>query len=73
MWCGTFLSSSGSCATRHAPVDHEFRPLHVAGRVRGEEQHAVYNVLGLSNPAERHPGFGDLVGLNSLTPYQASH
>jgi hypothetical protein len=53
--CGTFLSSSGSCATRHAAVDHEFRPRHVAGRVRGEEQHAVYDVLHRSDPTERHP------------------
>ena len=31
-----------SRATRHAPVDHQFRAGHVAGCVRGEEQHLRY-------------------------------
>src|SRR5712671_6157227 len=48
------------CAARHTAVDHKLRPRHVVGRVRGEE-HAVRNVLSLSSPAERRPGFGDLV------------
>ncbi len=26
-----------SCTTRHAAVDHEFRPRHVVGRIGGQE------------------------------------
>jgi hypothetical protein len=53
-----------SCAARHAAVDHEFRPGHVVGRVRGEEQHSIRDVLRLSSPAQRHPGLGNLVRIN---------
>src|SRR5260370_32355517 len=51
-------------ATRHPAVDHEFRPRHLVGRVRGEKQHAVRDVLRLSNPVERYLGLGHHVGVN---------
>jgi hypothetical protein len=44
-----------SHATGHAAVDHQLRSRHVVGRFRGEEQHAIRDVLSLSSPAKRHP------------------
>jgi len=50
-----------SRATSHPAVNHKLRSRHVVGGVGGEEQHAICDVLSLSSPAERHPGFGHLV------------
>jgi hypothetical protein len=53
-----------TCAARRAAIDHELPTGHIAGCGRGEEEHTVGDVLGLSCPAERHPGFGHLVRVN---------
>jgi hypothetical protein len=61
-------------APRHTPVDHQFSPRHVAGRVRGEEEHAVRAVLSLSGLPERHPGFGHFVGsIGALLPEETGN
>jgi hypothetical protein len=46
-----------SCTARHAAVDHELRTRDVAGRVGGEEEHAIRDILRLASLAERYPGF----------------
>jgi hypothetical protein len=49
-----------SCATRHTPVDNELRTRHIVGRVGGEEEHPVRNILRRASPAEWHSGLGHL-------------
>jgi hypothetical protein len=51
-----------SHATGHTAVDHKLRPRHVVGRIGGEEQHAIRDVLSLSSPAERHPALATSLG-----------
>src|SRR6185436_14690768 len=53
-----------TCAARHAAIDHELPTGHIAGCGRGEEEHAVGNILRLPSSAERHPGFGYLVRID---------
>jgi hypothetical protein len=73
--CRRLLTGHGSSApprsraASHAAVDHELRPCHVVGRVGGEEQHAIRDVLSLSSPAERHPGLATSFGsIGTLRP-----
>jgi hypothetical protein len=48
-------------AARHATVDRQFRARHVAGRVRGEEENPVRDILRLPSPAEWYAGsFGSI-------------
>jgi hypothetical protein len=58
-----------SCTARHATVDHQFRARHVAGRVRGEEENPVRDILRLSSPAERYPALATSFGsIGTLRP-----
>ena len=58
-----------SCAARHPAVDHKLRPRHVVGRIGGEEQYTIRDVLSLSSPAERHPALATALGsIGALRP-----
>ena len=60
---------SRSCAACHAAVDHQFRARHVAGRIRGEEQHTVRDILRLPGPSERYPVLATSFGsIGTLLP-----
>jgi hypothetical protein len=55
------LKVSFNSIRNDATVDHQFCGGHVAGRVRGEEENPVCNILRLPGPSEWYPGFGHFV------------
>ena len=58
-----------SCTARHATVDHQFRARHVAGRVRGEEENPVRDILHLPSPAGGTPALATSSGsIGTLRP-----
>jgi len=45
------------CPARHSAVDHQLRARHVVGRLRGEEEHAVCDVLRCPGSPDRTPAW----------------
>jgi hypothetical protein len=67
--CPSASAPPRSHATGHTAVDHKLRPRHVVGRIGGEEQYTIRDVLSLSSPAERYPALAISFGsIGTLRP-----